>query len=133
MSIETWKAEFYPVPADQVPAGRPAIEHSLHKWEGTLPEALEKHDVVFRAAGGLGVYVNAHSYTGVDFGSDTCSLCHHYYHRHEEESCATCPLFLSCKHECNSERSPYTRAMEGETVPMIEALRRTLESYHDPR
>jgi hypothetical protein len=70
MSVESWKEEFYSEPANQVPAGR-AARHSLKKWQGALPENLEKHDVA---------YVNARVFDlsrrdEVIFGSGTCALC----------------------------------------------------------
>lgn len=39
MSLETWKEEFYPIPADEVPESQ-ALAHSLRKWEGLRKENL---------------------------------------------------------------------------------------------
>lgn len=37
MSLDTWKAEFYSIPAEEV-AAKDAIQHSLTKWIGLRPE-----------------------------------------------------------------------------------------------
>jgi hypothetical protein len=37
MSLESWKAEFYPIPADEVKK-KDALAHSLRKWEGLRKE-----------------------------------------------------------------------------------------------
>ena len=44
MSLESWKAEFYTIPASKCPEEY-AIEHSLRKWTGLLPENLDKHEL----------------------------------------------------------------------------------------
>lgn len=44
MSLQTWKDEFYPVPASEPIGGHKAqIEHSLRKWRGATKENTEKH------------------------------------------------------------------------------------------
>ena len=45
MSIESWKAEFYPVEAAEVSA-EDALAHSLKKWQGLQEESLLKHSLV---------------------------------------------------------------------------------------
>ena len=44
MSIESWKAEFYPTPADEASKDQ-AIAHSLRKWEGLRKENLDRHEL----------------------------------------------------------------------------------------
>jgi site-specific DNA-cytosine methylase len=49
MSVETWKAEFYPVGARVAAEAGPvdAAEHSRRKWTGFLPRNLKQHGVTF--------------------------------------------------------------------------------------
>jgi hypothetical protein len=92
MSLESWKAEFYPVPASECPA-EDAIEHSLRKWRGLRPEALARHGVgtkgtrLFAAVDGF-FYISA----------TNCALCEQFFQDAEEEdekACADCPLAIS--------------------------------------
>lgn len=130
MSIESWKAEFYPIPADECPKEQ-AIDHSLQKWKGLLPENLERHDLVARA----GELHEKDSVTDDYFGINglTCSLCHWYFRfgAREGYGCMSCPLFKVRGHECDKIRldeqiSPY-RAFrtENNPRPMIEWLEKT--------
>ena len=56
MSLETWKAEFYPIPAEYVSTDD-ALRHNLSLWVGIRQENLDKHDVIY------------HSH------ADTCATC----------------------------------------------------------
>lgn len=41
MSIESWKAEFYPVPAEDCPQNdKDMLAHAKLKWSGLTPEIL---------------------------------------------------------------------------------------------
>lgn len=42
MSLETWKEEFYKIPAEEC-IKEQALDHSITKWEGLRPENLQKH------------------------------------------------------------------------------------------
>lgn len=97
MSLETWKAEFYPVPASEVPVEQ-AAAHSLKKWEGLRPESLDKHKLFVRQ----GYVVDEHEgwKKVLRIDADSCALCVH--HKHETTvrmdgrpvmSCAGCPLY----------------------------------------
>lgn len=126
MSIETWKAEFYPVEAGEVPAEH-AVEHSLQKWIGLRPENLAKH----------GLYYETHTVIPLSgrmkdgylsINSSTCALCELYSNERsfvDYEQCAKCPLARSrggvpCDNaRPDEEVSPYhARSPE----PMIAAL-----------
>lgn len=87
MSFETWRMEFYPVPAHEVKT-EDALAHSDRKWKGLRSEVLERHGVkkwqdqieeIIESEGGL----------SIDDGS--CALCQVYRHHHK---CPTCPLTL---------------------------------------
>jgi hypothetical protein len=46
MSIETWKAEYYPCDADSDEAQAAPAAHGLRKWYGLRPEAIARHGLV---------------------------------------------------------------------------------------
>lgn len=109
MSKKTWKEEFYPIPADEVPLKR-AVAHSLKKWRGLLPRNLKKHGL---------------KEAPIEFGmSSTCALCVNYTaHPASGDMCDGCPLF-EIGHECQGQGSPYDQwATHDDPRPMIAALR----------
>ena len=126
MSIESWKAEFYPVPADEVPVDQ-AIAHSLRKWEGLRKENLDRHDVI---KAGRRLWHDDESPFYID--GDSCALCHRYLfdgdgdaHDHDV-SCDNCPLSIarggfpcdrSLPDESNAPWQEFGR--EGNPEPMI--------------
>ena len=88
MSIETWKAEFYPKPA-RVTTVEEAAEHSLQKWQGYLPENLKRH----------GVSTADLARADMPYRSaDMCALCWHHEGRQVKDNdgqwtCPGCPLY----------------------------------------
>ncbi len=129
MSLETWKQEFYPKPASET-TPEEAVQHSLTKWEGLLPENLAKHNV---RVDGMRRVVGGEDEVGcISIASETCSLCFHHFgpEKRDQPQCGTCPLFqirgTPCDRMRNDEvgkHSPwgafsYTRNPE----PMIEWL-----------
>ena len=114
MSEETWLAEFYPVPANEVSA-EDALDHSIKKWEGALRENLEKHGL---------------DEPPIDFDSDACPLCVHYI----EDGCTRCPLYIArgdvdCCTETRSDEklSPLDHYGEGNPRPMLYWLKKAKE------
>ena len=85
MSIATWIGEFYPVNAQDCPK-EDALEHSILKWKGALPEALEKHGLDLRE--GVLLAPDGKFY----FDVYSCALCYHYMRPLENElPCKGCP------------------------------------------
>lgn len=84
MSIESWKAEFYPVEAKDVPKEQ-AVQHSIKKFEGLREENLKRH----------GVYNSLNyltdGYEKFYFNGDNCALCE-YHNALSDGSCETCTL-----------------------------------------
>lgn len=119
MSVESWKAEFYPTAADGCPKDE-AIAHALKKWEGTLPENLAKHEVTFVCNKIIGDDGKVFAFDGY-----SCALCQHYYDK--ATSCEECPLAISLKRRCDAvsfgPMSKWQHANNGNPLPMIEALR----------
>lgn len=119
MSLDTWKAEFYPIPAEEV-AAKDAIQHSLTKWIGLRPENLSKHNLE------IGVFqiVDAHTVFAID--SSACSLC-----ARNPLSCAPCPIAeykstksIYKKRTCCPEYDAFGR--EHDPEPMIDLLQQTI-------
>ena len=127
MSFESWLEEFYPVPARECPKEQ-AAAHSLKKWQGALPENLEKHDVDF-----WGSTLTEDDSRYITFDSGSCSLCHHYIDKYRW-TCGTCPLYIVRGHvPCFIERvdeiaegSPFHQA-EHTVEPMIMWLKKAVE------
>jgi hypothetical protein len=143
MSIETWKAEFYPIPAHETNEAD-AIDHSLQKWLGLLPENLDKHGVILDS--GI-VMEQGEPEDGVAIDAGSCSLCHHFcetdtFNSDDDESpCIECPLYkvrgAACDDETDmewtsNEPAPwhaFTREREGHNpMPMIMWLKKTKEN-----
>lgn len=88
MSLETWKKEFYPTPAQKFPTELEAVEHSLRKWRGLTKENLEKHELYQR------LYFIQDA-TGKKFCIDctTCALCQQHFDAAENlADCDKCVL-----------------------------------------
>lgn len=122
MSYKTWKAEFYPVEAVDYPEDQ-AIEHSLQKWTGLLPENLRKHDIILD-----GRYVG--EYTDYEL------LCVNFAAgEYDDEGncvvreCERCPLSQYLGRPCDeSDNSPYKKFIDdGNPIPMIDALKAAKE------
>lgn len=137
MSLKTWKKEFCPTTAKTAAARTGAIkciEHSLKKWEGALPENLEKH----------GLEYGDHLLREIDgpeimrFDHRTCSLCVKYL---VGADCRKCPIVKAGNPECDAypdndddwEGVPIDgyRKSENNPQPMIDTLKKTLEFYKE--
>lgn len=91
MSIKTWKKEFYPKSAASRMSKKAAIEHSIKKWEGLLPENLKKHEVVIDVCG------NIHDdEIKFEISDQSCALCQKYW----VECCIKCPLYKKLGFVC---------------------------------
>lgn len=126
MSIETWKAEFMPVSANDPLVqinGVEAARHSWWKWYGMLPKNLAKHHVKLdqfnsevSGSDGRGVYV---------MGSSNCALCVRYRDNSGFTDCTICPLAIvrgGVECFCATETeviSPYEAATEGSPKELV--------------
>jgi hypothetical protein len=122
MTLETWKAEFYTIPADHPDALAAPAAHSLRKWEGRRAENLERHGLVVRS---LQYAIREPETDKVFiFGPDECSLC-----RACKQECTRCPVValsgLSCAGDKESEYQQFFDT--GDPEPMIALLRRCAE------
>ena len=123
MSIETWKAEFYPVEADKVPEEL-AVEHSLRKWRGLTKENLARHELT--ADGG--VLTDSSGCDLFEVYASSCSLCQVYLRKDLNQRCGACPLFEHLGKPCYEEDtgdalSAFDAFIEhDDPLPMIAAL-----------
>ena len=85
MSLETWKVEFYSIPAEEV-AAKDTIQHSLTKWIGLRQENLDKHNLVISDF--CEISDNDNNKFPID--STTCSLCEYTINPYNK--CKTCPI-----------------------------------------
>lgn len=125
MSVETWKGEFYPTPADspELDTDEKRILHSLKKFEGTRPEALRKHGVGLRRNGWIMGDIGDPMV--FRFDGISCALCI----QHLKQDCSGCPLEKQGD-MCDSEEEvdPFSIFFDtGDPEPMIGALNKSLE------
>ncbi len=121
MSLETWKKEFYPIPAEKATrTWITATEHSLRKWIGRTAANLGKHEVHVSAVGNISI-TDDFSGDCFPFDCDSCALCQKAVY------CKGCPLYKYLGMRCDDDRAPYKKLIEtSDPKPMIKALRGTL-------
>jgi hypothetical protein len=139
MSLKTWKKEFYPVEADEgidEKTWEQCLDESLLKWQGILPENVEKHElntrhhVVYEGESAFGP-------KAFRFSGTTCALCAKDQTT-DTQLCKGCPLYKSrgdvaCDHETNDEEDSGEESPYHHTNPkkMIEALEEAKEYLND--
>lgn len=128
MSMQTWAKQYFDGNLDRFKEIEdpmiPALEHSIRKWRGLSPAALQRHglkrdrECIFDEA------------TELTVSNETCALCFLYLSTY----CYDCPLhmFLGCR--CDETIKPedfedsyraFTR--RGDNRPMLKALRGALK------
>jgi len=119
MSVESWKKEFYPIPAYDYRYGRhprlQVLDASLLKWKGLTKANLKKHRVTM-VNGGIGSKDDPY-FERFYFDGDSCSLCAKYYGRTADYSCDACPIWKLTGKTC---LSAYSKLPDPE--PMIQLL-----------
>jgi hypothetical protein len=142
MSVESWKEEFFsPIGDEERDDPKAAAEHSLKKWQGTLPHALAKHGVIFTGAEIVSADVADGEFTDGEFtfNGTTCSLCSFgeaemtrdeegvatYWtdfdirdegQNYEPDPCHYCPLYLANNgYSCEAPGSSYNKVREAAT------------------
>ena len=144
MSLETWKAEFYPTPAEVISDPVEAIEHSILKWTGLLDDNLRKHAVrkTWQA-----VQLEDVSNYGKFFrvSSSTCALCSLFLNSgfsdddndEHDDDCLACPLVKAGYNSCLCDSSNASEnafeywALTGDAEPMLEALETALARWKE--
>lgn len=128
MTMQTWKREYYPVPAHKVETKEQAIEHSIKKWEGLTKEALEKHGINKEEEGNY-IYYNL---TTFNIDVDSCALCYLYLNGDNYNPCAGCPLYQSGNGCMRKNKNPYDEWVNNNNASlMVNALRALLTDKED--
>lgn len=122
MSLASWKEEFYPMPALTCPCDQ-ALEHSIRKWTGLLPENLKKHKVFLDAH-----YVRDLESPNCAFriDGDSCALCANYYTESACRSEEACPILLVTGADCSREYQEFVS--QSQVSPMLDLLKRVEEA-----
>lgn len=123
MSLDTWKAEYYPIPAEKATrTWKMAMEHSLRKWTGRREENLKKYNMKAKL---WGVITDRRKNT-FTFADNTCALCVKSGYEGNARACVKCALKQYLGEECYE--GPWDEFMAtGNPEPMIKALRGTLK------
>lgn len=118
MSGATWLKEHYPIPASEV-SGQDAVQHSLQKWRGLRPEALDKHHCFLDR---LRVKDKSTQEEVLFIDSGSCSLCT-WYANHVPR-CVDCPLYKKRDWACDMGlHAPWiTFTRDSDPEPMIRIL-----------
>ena len=126
---DKWLARYYPETAEDCYArvGQDILallQHSLKKWRGLRPKALEGYWLKVRKA-----VVLCSTGSVLDINSDSCALCWAF----RDEHCWDCPLLelrdgVRCSaSEHTNDTSPYMILLEdNDPEPMIKLLERAV-------
>lgn len=123
MSLKSWLDEFYPVPASKV-SKEDALEHSIQKWKGLLPDNLKKHNVAYRGEEILSCDITDIVQSFM-FTASSCALCKHWYDG--DSGCPECPL-VKAGHICCEEFGSAWRDRYNNPARMIAELENSRES-----
>lgn len=126
MSMQSWRDEFYPVPASAGMSDLEAIRHGLRKWEGHRAENVARHGLKFDSDNIVIPYFKIMDSRGRSFvfGEKECALCAKYINTVID--CHRCPIALSGQRPCTEKgrNIAYRKAIErGDTQAMIDALK----------
>lgn len=87
MSFETWRAKFYPIPADKV-EHKDAAHYTMLRWAGLTPDNLERHGLTISPKVDRSVLEDGKVVFRT--GSATSALCQQYLN--DKHPCQHCPL-----------------------------------------
>ena len=131
MSIETWKDEFYPIPADdkRLRTRVACLEHSIRKWVGLRKANLKKH----------GCFASTRTLPNIEdkdgncfyVSMSSCALCVRW--GCEDGSRSSCPIVQALGFSCDSAEGFGTSLWDrwnwdSDPEPMIRALRKVLRA-----
>jgi hypothetical protein len=103
MSLQTWKEEFYPIPASEC-RKEDAVKHSLRKWIGLKKENLKKHGL--RHLGGSWISEVENNENGIVTSSPSCALCTLFVCG--PESGIRCPILGFSGRTCDDQYQCFT-------------------------
>lgn len=115
MSLDTWKAKFYPIPADKCKKND-AAAHSILKWSGLKASTLRKHGL-------WGCRTIGDDSGDLSIDGVSCSLCRWYWKAgHTMTACIKCPGYKANGKRCADAFSVYLG--NGNTAPMMRWLKK---------
>lgn len=117
--LKSWLKAFYrPVTKASTWSDKKCFEHTLKKYEGTLPKVLTKYKLR-RVAASLA----DDSHDLFPFNHGSCSLCEKYYRHHGGNPCRGCPIEINGV-KCAVGSDPYSVfAKRGNPKPMIKLMK----------
>jgi ribosomal protein L35 len=132
MSLQSWKKEFYPIPADKIITWKAALEHSMLKWSGFSKKNLEKHDVILDH-GSLQC-----KYREFKVDDKSCALCLLSYDRKiKYVACNTCPIFKLNGYYCVYRRGRVSAwnafILHDNPKPMQRLLAKTYKKFMEEK
>lgn len=137
MSIQSWKKEFYDIPAsDAAGSDLEAVEHSIKKWKGLTLRNLSKHGLMKeRGRQTIKEGVNGEAFW---VSASSCALCvKHLAVAIGDEDCGNCPLSevrgIRCDHmRLHEITSPYGDWMDksdpGRMIRWLEKAKARVEA-----
>lgn len=135
MSLESWKQEYYPIPANEV-SKADAAKHSLQKWIGLRVVNRINHAVQLDYGELKDNDVDHEScdYDSLDIDSSSCALCvHHLKETDLAVTCTGCPLAAALGRPCDTPGAPYNSFLgTGNVEPMIKELQCLCSNSAEP-
>ena len=141
MSMQSWKEEFYPIEAEEVPEEL-ALDHSIKKWEGLQTANLIKHSVIMEGIKLKNDAPYTNPYDILIISASSCALCmHHHNDFGTQQTCKTCPIRTVSESQnvvfgvntepCLAEYLEATKHYN--TVPMLQLLQQTKKGLENAR
>lgn len=131
MSFATWKAEFYPITAEEAANESPeaALAHSIQKWRGRLSHNRAKHGVV--QSNKYMVFAHGEE-DSLMYNAGTCALCKYYLRDYSNTDCNDCPIVVNGDIGCGYEGSAYDRAITYPSDTNIRTLISCMTGKEEP-
>lgn len=129
MSLRSWKSEYYRSILKASKDTLLAIDHSIKKWEGLRPSALQKHNLT--APFDTKSLFSKRGDTKFKVSGKTCALCRMTQKETRGNvECSICPLYTLTKVHCDQFNGPWNVWVnKRDPEPMLKALIRLKEVY----
>lgn len=125
MTLKTWKKIYYPVEANVPKTDADALKHSLLKWQGLRPAAMQSHGVELNPLYALWLTDDTDD-ESLRLSSGTCALCQLHVHNR----CTSCPLYAVRSVACDIlEDAPWrVFVSDHDPEPMITLIEQALKA-----
>ena len=124
MSLDTWKAKFYQIPADKCKK-KDATAHSILKWSGLKKSELRKHGVTNYV-----YFISDEQGHELAIDGGACALCTFHWRSETDyrDKCFQCPGVIANGYPCDDAYGAYIET--GKTATMMRWLKK-IEKNHD--